>query len=166
MASAADRAYVRALRLMVLALAGVSGLAVITMIIVTCADVAMRICGSALTGSFDIVRMAGLVAIAGALPYTTAVKGHVAIEFFFQKLNRPGRILVDTVCRLLVIILLAGFAWQSVIYGSALHRSGEVSLTLKAPVFWLAYVIAFSCAVTVLVKIHNLLHPGREMIRP
>ena len=162
----ADRAYLRALRAVVLALAAVSGLAILAMIAVTCADVVFRAFGRPLTGAFDIVRVAGAVAIACALPYTTAVKGHVAIEYFFQKLNRPGRILVDTVCRLLVMGLFSVFTWQCVMYGNSLRRTGEVSLTLQIPMFWVAYVIAGACAVTVLVKIHNLLHPGREMIKP
>ncbi|HRZ81300.1 MAG TPA: TRAP transporter small permease [Candidatus Hydrogenedentes bacterium] len=162
----ADRAYLRALRAVVLALASVSGLAILAMIAVTCADVALRAFGRPLTGAFDIVRVAGAVAIACALPYTTAVKGHVAIEYFFQKLNRPGRILVDTVCRLLVMGLFSVFTWQCVMYGNSLRRTGEVSLTLQIPMFWVTYVIAGACAVTVLVKIHNLLHPGREMIKP
>ena len=162
----ADRAYLRALRAVVLALASVSGLAILAMIAVTCADVVLRAFGRPLTGAFDIVRVAGAVAIACALPYTTAVKGHVAIEYFFQKLNRPGRILVDTVCRLLVMGLFSVFTWQCVMYGNSLRRTGEVSLTLQIPMFWVAYVIAGACAVTVLVKIHNLLHPGREMIKP
>ena len=162
----ADRAYLRALRAVVLALASVSGLAILAMIAVTCADVVLRAFGRPLTGAFDIVRVAGAVAIACALPYTTAVKGHVAIEYFFQKLNRPGRILVDTVCRLLVMGLFSVFTWQCVMYGNSLRRTGEVSLTLQIPMFWVAYVIAGACTVTVLVKIHNLLHPGREMIKP
>ena len=162
----ADRAYLRALRAVVLALAAVSGLAILAMIAVTCADVVLRAFGRPLTGAFDIVRVAGAVAIACALPYTTAVKGHVAIEYFFQKLNRPGRILVDTVCRLLVMGLFSVFTWQCVMYGNSLRRTGEVSLTLQIPMFWVTYVIAGACAVTVLVKIHNLLHPGREMIKP
>lgn len=162
----ADRAYLRALRAVVLALAAVSGLAILAMIAVTCADVVLRAFGRPLTGAFDIVRVGGAVAIACALPYTTAVKGHVAIEYFFQKLNRPGRILVDTVCRLLVAGLFSVFAWQCVMYGNSLRRTGEVSLTLQIPMYGVAYVIAGACAVTVLVKVHNLLHPGREMIKP
>ena len=162
----ADRAYNRALRAAVLALAAVSGLSILAMIAVTCADVLLRALGHSVTGAYDVVRIAGAMAIACSLPYTTAVKGHVAIEYFFQKLNRPGRIAVDTVCRLMVMGLFSVFAWQCVMYGNSLRRTGEVSLTLQIPMFWVAYVIAGACAVTVLVKVHNLLHPGREMIKP
>ncbi|MCP4642177.1 MAG: TRAP transporter small permease [bacterium] len=162
----ADRFSSSVLRVTVLGFAGASGLAVLTMIGVTCVDVVMRMLGTALTGSFDIVRIACAIAIACALPYTTAVKGHVAIEYFFHKLKRRGRIVVDTVSRLLVAGLFGMLAWQCVVYGNSQWRSGEVFLTLQLRVFWLAYVVGLCCAVTVLVIVSNLLHPGREMIKP
>ncbi len=160
------RAYNWGLRWLVLLLAGCSGLAVLVIIGVTCLDVGMRIFGSALQGSFDIVQIAGALAVAFALPYTTAVKGHVAVEFFFQKLNRMGRIVVDSIVRVLVIALLALLAVQCVFYGISLKEANQVSLTLQAPMFWIPYVISGCLAVTVLVKIHNLIHPGRGMIKP
>jgi len=162
----ADRLYNMALRGVVMGLAGVSGLSVLAMILVTCVDVFARAIGHSLTGSFDVVRIAGALAVACALPYTTAVKGHVAVEYFFQKLGRRGRVVVDTLSRALIMLLLAIIAWQFFKYGQTLRRTGEVSLTLQIPMFWVADVIAVTLAVTVLVKIHNLLHPGREMIKP
>jgi TRAP-type C4-dicarboxylate transport system permease small subunit len=161
-----ERGYTMCLKGLVLALAGVSGLGILAMIGVTCADVVLRAFGGGLTGSYDLVKISGGIAIAASLPYTTAVKGHVAIEFFFQKMRPIGRIVVDTICRLMVICFFIVVTWQCLVFGAKLHRTHEVSLTLQIPVFWVAYVLAFCAGVTVLVKIHNLLHPGREMIKP
>lgn len=158
--------YYIALRFLVMAMACVSGVSVVAMMCITMTDIVMRAFGSALTGSYDLVRIGSAMAIAFALPYTTAVKGHVAVEYFFQKLNRPGRIIVDSATRLLVIILLAVLVRQCIVYGNALRSTGQVSLTLQLPMYWVAYVIGGALGVTILVKIHNLLHPGREMIRP
>ncbi len=155
-----------ALRLVVLAFAAISGAAVLAIMAVTCVDVALRAAGRPFTGAYDLVQIAGAIAIAGALPYTTAVKGHVAVEFFFQKLNRAGRILLDTVCRLAVMALFSVFSWQCVLHGNTLKRTGQISLTLGIPLFWLSYVIAAACLITTLVVLYNLLHPGREMIKP
>ena len=160
------RVYMKAVTWSVYALAVVAGLGVLTMMVTTCLDVVLRLFRMPLTGAFDIVKLAGVVAIACALPYTTAVKGHVAIEFFFLKLSRPGRVVLDTVVRLLGMALFGLLSWQSVQYGASLRRSGQVTLTLQLPVFWAPYVIAFSCAVVVLVILHNMLHPGKEMIKP
>ena len=159
-------AYSTAVRVLVRALTVGAGVGVVTMMLTICTDVVLRAFGSPLTGTVDIVRLAGAITIACALPYTSAVKGHVAIEYFFLKLSRRGRVVVDTFARLLSMALFACLSWESVQHGIALRRNGEVTATLQIPVFWIAHVIAFSCAVVILVTFHNMLHPGREMIKP
>ena len=173
----------------VFALAGIAGLAFVVMVAVTCTAVVLRavlrwgLVESLLTwagalgaahdvskwlqaGEVDIVKIAGGVAIACALPYTTAVKGHVAIEYFFHKLSRRGRIAVDTATRLAAMGLFGLLSWRCVRYGLDLRRSGEVTLTLEIPLFWIPHVMALCCATMVFVILYNLLHPGREFIKP
>lgn len=162
----AAHAFWMLLRWVVLGLAALAALGIFTMILVTCADIVLRACGRSFHGAYDVVRIAGAITIACALPYTSAVKGHVAIEYFFLKMNYIGRVFVDTICRLLTIGFFSVAAWRFIIYGNSLKASGSVSLTLQIPLFWLAYVIAVSCLVTMLVTVHSLLHPGREMIKP
>lgn len=161
-----SHAYRFLLRLAVLGLAGAAAVSIFCMISATCADIVLRAFGRSFHGAYDVVRIAGALTIACSLPYTSAVKGHVAIEYFFLKLNKPGRVAVDTACRILIMGLFALAGWRFVLYGNALKSSSSVSLTLQVPLYWLAYVIAVSCFVTMLVTLHNLLHPGREMIKP
>jgi len=165
---ALSAAYTRVLRIVVYVLIAVAGMSVLAMMAITCADVILRLkwINRPFVGAYDIVKIAGALSLATALPYTTAVKGHVAIEYFFHKLNRCGRIVLDTLIRLLGMALFAFFAWRSIVYGLNLHRNGQVSQTLQLPVFWVPFVIGFCCAVVVLVIGHNLIHPGREMIKP
>jgi len=138
------------------------------MIAITCADVVLRLplINRPFMGAYDIVRIAGAVALAAALPYTTAVKGHVAIEFFFHKLNRSSRLVVDSVMRLLSMALFAFLGWHSILFGLELHRTKQVSQTLNLPIFWLPMVIGCCCFVVVLVVTHHLVYPNREVIKP
>jgi len=156
----------RILRWLVVLLTGAAGLGILAMMLITCLDVLLRVFGHPLIGAFDVVKIAGAIAITCALPYTTAIKGHVAIEYFFQKLSRRARVMVDTLARLVGIALFGSFAWQAVRYGISLKHNGQVTSTLEIPIYWIPYVMAFSCAVVALVIFHNLLHPGREMIKP
>ena len=160
--------YTRILRLIVYILVVLAGLGVLTMMAVTCIDVILRLpwINRSLLGAYDIVKIIGATTLAATLPYTTAVKGHVAIEYFFHKLNRRGRIVVDTIIRLMGMALFVFLSWRSYIYGMNLHRIGQVSQTLQLPVFWVPYVIGFCCSIVVLVIGYNLVHPGREMIKP
>lgn len=154
------------LRRIVLGLGIVSACGLAAMVLVTTLDVCLRATGFSLTGAYDLVRIAAAVTIAAGLPYTTAVKGHVAIEYFYHKMGRRSRILIDTIIRLVIMALFVLLAWGSVGYGHSLRAKGEVSMTLQLPVFWVPYVLGFSCLLVVLITLYHMLHPGKEMIKP
>ena len=158
--------YHRALRALVRFLGFVSGAGLMVMVLVTSLDVVLRVFRLSLTGAYDIVKIAAVLTVASALPYTTAIKGHVAIEFFFHQLGPRGRVAVDAIMRILGMVLFGLLAWGSLRYGNSLRESGEVSLTLQLPVFWVPYLIAASCGLVVLVKLYHLFHPGRSLLKP
>jgi TRAP-type C4-dicarboxylate transport system permease small subunit len=144
----------------------IAGVGILFMMAVTCADIILRRLGTSIPGAYDLVRIAGGITIAAALPLTTAVKGHVAIEYFFHRLGRRGRIIVDSAMR---TIQTVGFLFAAIAFlrrGNRLFRSGEVMPTLQCPIFWLAWLIAFMCLLTALVSLFHLLRPGRNLLRP
>ncbi len=153
------------LRRLVFVSAGIAGAGLITMMLVTCVDVIFRKLGHPFAGAYDLVKIAAGVTIACALPYTTAVKGHVAVEFFYQRLGRRGRIFADSFIRLMIMALFILITLQLLKYGARLKSSGEVSMTLQLPTFWVPYVMAYACALVVLVTFYHLLHPGKALIK-
>jgi TRAP-type C4-dicarboxylate transport system permease small subunit len=160
-------AYAQCVRALVYVFVGVSALAIVGMMVVTCLEVILRrFFGVSITGVVDIVRICAALAMAGALPYTTACKGHVAIEFFFQKLGRSARAVVDAITRICVIVMFAFLAAQCANYGSSMWATNQGTTTLQWPEFWVAYVVAASCALVCLVKVYHLFHPGKELIKP
>ena len=157
------RAFVRVLVLVISVIAGIS---LITMMGITCTDVLLRWFGHPLPGAFDLVTILGAVTMACALPYTTAVKGHVAVEYFFQKLPKRARSVVDALNRIVGLLLFGTICVQSVRYGLDRHAAGAVSQTLQIPIFWIPFVIAACTAVVMLVMICHLLTPGRAVLKP
>ena len=147
-------------------LTGVACVSVLVLVIVTCLDVVTRRFGFPLPGAVDIIQLAACVAAVCALPYTTAVKGHVAVEFFFQNLPRKARIVVDGFCRLAMLLLFSAMSYRCILHGNKLLERQSVSLTLKIPLFWVLWLMSFSLAVVVLVKLYHLTHPGKEMMKP
>jgi TRAP-type C4-dicarboxylate transport system permease small subunit len=143
-----------------------SCLGLVAMMAVICGDVALRLAGHPVKGAYDVVRVAGAVTIACALPITTAMKGHVAIEYFFQKLGRPWRVAVDSVMRLLTIGAFLLAAYECVGYGQRFLKNGQVTDTIELPIFWVPWLMAASFAVTALVVVFHLVYPGREMVKP
>jgi TRAP-type C4-dicarboxylate transport system permease small subunit len=160
------QAYHRALCAVVKGLAFLAGVSLLFMVILTTVEVGLRMFRISFTGTYDLVRIAAALTLAAALPYTTAIKGHVAIEFFFHKLGRRGRTVVDAFMRMTGIALFSLLTWGCLDYGNSLRARGEVSMTLQVPVFWVPYVLAGSCALVVLVKLYHLTHPGKSMLRP
>lgn len=151
---------------LVKALAMLSALAVLAMIGITCLDIILRLrfINHPIHGAFDIVRIAGLIAIAGALPYTTAVKGHVAVEFLYHKLSYRGRTALNIFVRTMSVGLFSFAAWQFVQYGTALKHSNQCFQTLEMPIFWMSYLMAVSFGVVVLVILQQSFS-SRELMK-
>ena len=154
------------LRWLTHAMAAAGGCAVIGIVLVTAADVVGRQIGLPVKGAYDLVRMLGAIAMACALPLTKAVKGHIAIEFFFQKMGSRGRAATDTLMRLVLLALFGLMTCQFVRQGWIFLESGEVTTTLHLPMFWVPWLAALACLVTAGVTLWHLLHPGRPMVRP
>jgi len=148
------------------AMAAVGGLAVIAMILVTVADIVGRRVGFPVKGAYDLVRVFGAIAMGCALPLTKAVKGHIAIEYFFQKMAHRGRAVTDTAMRLVLLALFLLLTWQFARQGLMFLNSGEVTATLHMPMFWVPWLAALACLVTVGITLWHILHPGRSMMRP
>lgn len=142
-----------------------SGVTLFLMVAVICSDVLLRVAGYPVKGSYDVVRICGVISMACALPLTTAMKGHIAIEYFFRKLNRRGRLIVDSVMRVLSIAAFACATMGCITYGQRLLATGEVTATVEIPIFWVPWVMAAAFAVTTVVVVFHLLYPGRNMMK-
>lgn len=143
----------------------ISCLALAASILIVCADVLMRTVGHPFQGTYDIVRITSALTISCALPLTTAVKGHVAIEYFFQKLNRTGRRIVDSLMRILMITGFLFAAIACINHGNRFLQSNQVTDTIELPMFWIPWLMAGAFMLTVIVVCYHLLNPGKELIR-
>ncbi len=153
-------------RRIIIALAFIAGGAILLMMGTTVADVLLRLFGSGITGAYDLVRACGAVAVSCALPYLTAVKGHIAIEYFYHKGGKTARLILDTVLRLSSILIFCVMSIQVYRHGLALMDSGEVFPNLGLPVFWIPMLISLNIVLMIIVFVYHLLHPGREFIKP
>ncbi len=160
------RGYERIVRPIVWALAAVSGFCLLLLVAVTCVDIVLRRFGLALPGAVDLAQVLGCLCVALALPYTTAVKGHIAVEFFFRRLPRRWQFIFDTFTRVLGIALFAILAWQSFVYGLELKQMHKMTMTLNIPWFWVLWCMGGAFVFVILVKLFHLTHPRKELIRP
>lgn len=159
-------AFFKAMGRLITTFAYMAGVSILLMIIVTLLDVILRIFNVSITGIYDLVRALGVISVAFALPYVTAVKGHIAIEYFYLKCGRGGRFFLDTLFRISALIIFGILAFQTFKHGLSLFRTGEVFPTLKLPVFWIPLVISFNSVLMMIIFIYHLLNPGKEYIKP
>ncbi|HRW80358.1 MAG TPA: TRAP transporter small permease [Desulfomonilia bacterium] len=121
------------------------------MMLLTVADVFGRLFNSPIPGTFEIVGFTGAAVIAFALPYTSVMKGHIAVEVLVERLPRLARIIVNAVNSFVAMVLFAVISWQCVVFAQDIKASREVSLTLQMPVYPFVYGIAAGCALLSLV---------------
>ncbi|MBN1662000.1 MAG: TRAP transporter small permease [Deltaproteobacteria bacterium] len=143
----------------------VSCLAIIVMMVLTCADVILRLFGRPILGTYEMIGFLGSVVVSFSLAYTSLEKGHVSVEIFVERLPERLQLLIDAVGALIGSILFAVVAWQSAVYALDLKHSGEVSMTLQMPVYPFLLGMAAGCGMLCLVLISEMLRSTRRMVQ-
>ena len=106
-----------------------------------------------------------MVAIAFAVPYTQVMRGHVAVDFMFDKLPRRARLSIDVVTCLLSTCLFAALAVYSFKYAVKLQRSGEVSGTQGIPFYPFVYGMAVCFVATFCILVGDLVKSVAKAVK-
>lgn len=143
-----------------------AGAAVVAMMLLTCADVVLRLFRRPVPGTYEIVGFLGTVVIAFAMAYTSLEKGHIAVELLVQRLPRKLQSGIEAAVSLIGAVLFGLLTWQSVIYAADLRHSGEVSVTLTMPIYPFIYGIAAGSGLLTLVLLVEALRTTARAVRP
>jgi len=108
-------------------------IAVIAMMLLSTADVVMRLFGKPIPGTYELVGFLGAIVVSFALVFTSMEKGHIAVEILVEKLPQRAQLSIEAVCNLIGALLFGVIAYQAVLYALDMKQSGEVSLTLQMP---------------------------------
>ena len=141
-----------------------AGGAVFAMVLVTCADVILRLFRRPIPGAYEIMEQLGAIAVCFALAHTTAVKGHVSVSLFVQRLSRRTQNILDAITNLAGFSLFALATWKLLLKGAMQQVSGRVSLTLGFPLYFTLYIMAFSTAVLCAVLLTNAIFHARKAV--
>ena len=141
----------------------IAGVAIVAMMLLTVADVTLRIFRMPINGTYEVVSYLGALAISFAIAHTSVEKGHVAVTFVVDRL--PVRIgaLVRSVTGMMSFGFFAAISWQSVIYGNELRLSGELSPTIQIPFYPIVYGIAFAAGIVCLVILEGFVENARKV---
>ena len=118
---------------------------VAAMMLITCADVILRLFRAPITGTYEVVGLLSSTFVSFALARTSIVRGHIVVDFVFRRLSPSLQRVVELSTLTLSCVLFGLFTWQAARYGSNLRAAGEVSLTLQIPIHPFVFGVAMGC---------------------
>jgi TRAP-type C4-dicarboxylate transport system permease small subunit len=113
------------------------------MMMLTVVDVIGRFFKHPIFGSVELVGFLAVIIVASALPYTYKMDGHVGVEILVRLLPERKQIIIDIFTRFLSLILFCIITWQMFVYAQDLKMSGEVSMNMEIPLYYIVYILAF-----------------------
>jgi C4-dicarboxylate transporter DctM subunit len=135
------------------ALAALAGAALTFLMLLTMADVVLRLFGRPIVGTYELVAMSGAVAVGLSMPLTSWMRGHIYVDSFVSRLPRVPRAIFTVTTRLMVLALFFVIGWNLVKYGMDLKAAGEVSPTLRIPFYPVTLGVGVSCFLQCLVLV-------------
>jgi TRAP-type C4-dicarboxylate transport system permease small subunit len=118
------------------------------MALITGADVAMRgIFNTPIFGSEEIVSILGVIAVGFALPYTHFQKSHIGVEIIVRRFSKKTRNIIKLITNSATLALMGIVAWRMFLYAQSLGKSGEVSMNLELPEYYVVYVLSFGLSI-------------------
>jgi TRAP-type C4-dicarboxylate transport system permease small subunit len=139
----------------------IAGLALVSMMALTGADVLLRAFRTPILGTYELVGLLGAVAVGFSIPQTTLQKGHVKMDFLTDRLGSRAKAWLLALTRLAGVGLFAIVGHNLWALGDDLRQAGEVSLTLQVPQYPVAYGVALCCLAQCLVLLASLAEQGR-----
>jgi len=155
------KSFTKAMALTSRLMCAVAVAALVAMMILTLADVILRAFARPIPGTYELVGILGAIIIGFSIPYTTMIRGHVIMDFLTESLSGPARTALHVLTRVLAIAFFIIAGWNLCLLGQSYSRAGEVTLTLKLPLYPIFYVVAFCCFIECLMLIVDLM-PSEE----
>lgn len=113
----------------------IASFAVIIMMLLSTADVVLRLFGKPIPGAYELVGFIGTIVVSFALGFTSLEKGHIAVELLYRKLPQRTQLAIETFTNVVSFLIFGLITYQTFIYALDIRKSGEVSPTLQMPIY-------------------------------
>jgi len=125
----------------------IAGVTLAFMLFFTLVDVGMRAFGKPIVGDYEVISFLGAVVIGFSIPYTSLLKGHVAVDFVLEMVSKNTGDTIRLATRILSLVLFLWMGWNFVLMSLDLIRSNEVTPVFKVPFYPISLGLAFTCIV-------------------
>ena len=133
------------------------------MTLLTCVDVVGRAFGHPIFGSVEIVGFMATLAVVMAMPYTHHVQGHIGVEIVVRLFSETTQTIINICTGILSLILFAIVTWRMTVYARTMKASGEVSMNLELPEYYVIYVTAFCLLIFTLIILQDIINNIRKL---
>lgn len=133
------------------------GITLSAMIVLTCANVFLRIFWLPVPGTFELMGYLGAVSMAFALGYTQIRRGHIAVDIMVLGFSKNTQRILNGINSLICVIFFAIVSWQIAKYATTLMKTGEVTETLRIIYYPFTYGVSTGCAILCLVFLAEFL---------
>jgi TRAP-type C4-dicarboxylate transport system permease small subunit len=134
----------------------IAGAVLFFMMMLTVVDVFLRTFGKPLTGTYELVAIAGATVIGFAVAQTSWDKGHIFVDFLIEKRSQTVKRVFFISTRILAITIFSLLSYNLFLKANHLYKSEEVSMTLHIPFYPAAYALAFCFLVECLVLVADI----------
>jgi TRAP-type C4-dicarboxylate transport system permease small subunit len=117
-------------------------------------------------GSLDLMMIAQLIAMGFALSASYIGKRHVQVEFFVPLMPKTTQRISALMVQSLVLFLFIVMTWQLFVYGHDLKVYGEVSATIRIPLYPFTYAAALAFIPACLVALVKWVEAVFEVFKP
>jgi TRAP-type C4-dicarboxylate transport system permease small subunit len=135
----------------------ISGLALVSLMLLTVSDVILRAFNRPIAGVYDLTLLFAGVVIGFAIPFTTWRKAHVRMVFLIDTLSSRWKKVLMTLTYLLGIFLFLIIGRGLLLYGVRVYSAGEVSMTVHLPLYPVVFGMAASCLINCVVLLKQLI---------
>jgi TRAP-type C4-dicarboxylate transport system permease small subunit len=129
------------------ALIWIAGGFLLVMILLTCANVFLRVVWTPVRGTFELMGYFGAIITAFALAYTQLNRGHIAVDILVLRFSKKAQRILSGINNFLCMIFFALVTWQIAKYATTLLTTGEVTETLRIVYYPFTYGVALGCAI-------------------
>jgi len=135
----------------------IAGAFMVAMILITCANIFLRIVWVPVKGTFELMGFFGAVATAFVLGYTQLKKAHISVDILVNGFSPRIRTVFNGINYFVCMVFFAVLGWQISRLATNLWKTGEVTETLRIVYYPFTYGVALGCFLLALVLLVDLL---------
>jgi len=123
----------------------VAGIMLVSMLLITITDVALRLLGKPFFGTIEIICFCGAMLIGFGLPHASWSQNHINVDIVLVKLPPRAQVILRCLTKSAGALFFTFIAYNFVLYGLELLETGEVSGGLRISYAPVMFTLGFSC---------------------